>query len=78
MGETLRELERVRDKGFKILKENLTPVELIEFLQIISNGTGDYTKEKYESDEELTIEDFEKFLAENNYSNVNRNPTCDK
>ena len=66
MGETLRELERVRDKGFKILKENLTPVELIEFLQIISNGTGDYTKEKYENDEELTIEDFEKYLAENN------------
>ena len=66
MGETLRELERVRDKGFKILKENLTPVELIEFLQIISNGTGDYTKEKYENNEELTIEDFEKYLAENN------------
>lgn len=65
MGETLRELERVRDKGFKILKENLTPVELIEFLQIISNGTGDYTKEKYESDKELTIKDFEKYLAEN-------------
>ncbi len=64
MGETLRELERVRDKGFKILKENLTPVELIEFLQIISNGTGDYTKEKYENDEELTIEDFEKYIAE--------------
>ncbi len=66
MGGTLKELERVRDKGFKILKENLTPVELIEFLQIISNGTGDYTKEKYESDEKLTIEDFEKYLAENN------------
>ena len=65
MGETLRELERVRDKGFKILKENLTPVELIEFLQIISNGTGDYTKEKYENNEELTTEDFEKYLAEN-------------
>ena len=65
MGETLRELERVRDKCFKILKENLTPVELIELLQIISNGTGDYTKEKYESDKELTIEDFEKYLAEN-------------
>ena len=66
MGETLRELERVRDKGLKILKENLTPVKLIEFLQIISNGTGDYTKEKYESEEELTIEDFEKYIAENN------------
>ena len=65
MGETLRELERVREKGFKILKEHLSPTELIEFLQIISNGTGDYTKEKYESDKELTIEDFEKYLAEN-------------
>lgn len=65
MGETLRELERVRDKGFKILKENLTPVELIEFLQIISNGMGDYTKEKYENDEEMTIEDFKKYLEEN-------------
>ncbi len=64
MGETLRKLERVRDKGLKILKENLTPVELIEFLQIISNGTGDYTKEKYENDEELTIKDFEKYIAE--------------
>ena len=66
MGETLRELERVREKGFKILKEYLTPTELIEFLQIISNGTGDYTKEKYENQEELTIEDFEKYMTKNN------------
>ena len=66
MGETLRELERVREKGFKILKGHLSPIELIEFLQIISNGTGDYTKEKYQNPEELTIEDFEKYLAENN------------
>lgn len=65
MGETLRELERVREKGFKILKKYLSPTELIEFLQIISNGTGDYTKEKYENPEELTIEDFEKFLEKN-------------
>ena len=40
-------------------------MELIEFLQIISNGTGDYTKEKYENPEEFTIEDFEKYMAEN-------------
>ena len=62
MGETLRELERVREKGFKILKKYLSPTELIEFLQIIINGTGDYTKE---NPEELTIEDFEKFLEKN-------------
>ena len=65
MGETLIELERIRDKGFKVLKENLSPVELIEFLQILTNGTGDYTKEKYENTKDLTIEDFEKFLKEN-------------
>ena len=29
-------------------------------------GTGDYTKEKYENDEDITIEDFERYLAENN------------
>lgn len=66
MGERLRELERVREKGFKILKEHLSPVELIEFIQIISTGSGDYTKEKYENQEELTLEDFKRYLAENN------------
>lgn len=65
MGETLKELERVREKGFKILKEHLSPTELIEFFQIISNGSGDYTKEKYGNQEKLTIEDFEKFLTQN-------------
>ena len=62
MGERLRELERVREKGLRILKEHLSPTELIEFLQIISNGTGDYTKEKYEKPEEFTIEEFEKYM----------------
>ena len=37
----------------------------IYFLGGVLKGKGDYTKEKYENDEELTIEDFEKFLAEN-------------
>ena len=63
MGETIRELERVREKGFRILKEHLSPTELIEFFQIISNGTGDYTKEEYENPEEFTIEDFEKIFS---------------
>ena len=32
---------------------------------IVNNGIGDYTKEKYENPEEFTIEDFEKYMAEN-------------
>ena len=64
MGTNFRELEKIKDKGFTVLKENLSPAELVQFLQMLGVGTGDYTKEKYENDE-LTIEGFEKFLKEN-------------
>ncbi len=65
MGTNLRELERIKEKGFAVLKENLSPAELVQFLQMLGVGTGDYTKEKYENDEDITIEDFKKYLAEN-------------
>ncbi len=66
MGTNLRELEKIKDKGFAVLKENLSSAELVQFLQMLGVGTGDYTKEKYENDEDITIEDFRKYLAENN------------
>ncbi len=66
MGTNLRELEKIKDKGFAVLKENLSPAELVQFLQMLGVGSGDYTKEKYENDEDITIEDFKKYLAENN------------
>ena len=65
MGTNLKELEKIKDKGFAVLKENLSPAELVQFLQMLGVGTGDYTKEKYENDEDITIEDFQKYLAEN-------------
>ena len=61
MAVTVRELERIRREGLKALKDKLGVEGMIKFIQI-----GDYTKEKYENNEELTIEDFEKYLAENN------------
>lgn len=66
MGTNLRELEKIKDKGFAVLKENLSPAELVQFLQMLGVGIGDYTKEKYENDKDITIEDFKKYLAENN------------
>lgn len=66
MGTNLRELEEIKNKGFRVLKEHLSPAELVQFLQMLGVGTGDYTKEKYESDKDITIEDFEKYLAKNN------------
>jgi hypothetical protein len=66
MGTNLRELEEIKNKGFRVLKEHLSPAELVQFLQMLGVGTGDYTKEKYENDENITIEDLERYLAENN------------
>ena len=65
MGTNLKELEKIKNKGFAVLKENLSPAELVQFLQMLGVGTGDYTKEKYENDEDITIEDFKKYLEEN-------------
>ena len=59
-----KESDENRKNKLKELREKLGLHEFIKLLQSYSEGTGDYTKEKYESDEELTIEDFEKYLAE--------------
>lgn len=66
MAVTVRELEKIRREGLKALKDKLGVEGMIKFIQMYSDGNGDYTKEKYENDEDITIEDFEKFLAENN------------
>ena len=66
MAVTVRELEKIRREGLKALKEKLGVEGMIKFIQMYSDGTGDYTKEKYENQEELTIENFEKYIAENN------------
>ena len=74
----LKEAKDLVDNAPKAVKEKISPEEaealkdklgvegMIKFIQMYSDGKGDYTKEKYENTEELTIEDFEKFLAENN------------
>ena len=66
MAVTVRELEKIRREGLKALKDKLGVEGMIEFIQMYSDGKGDYTKEKYENYDELTIEDFEKYIAENN------------
>ncbi len=60
-----KELDGNRKNKLKELREKLGLHEFIKLLQSYSDGKGDYTKEKYENNEELTIEDFEKYLAEN-------------
>lgn len=62
---TIKDLERIRREGLEALKEKLGPVGMIKFIQMYSDGKGDYTTEREELLKEVTIEDFELFLKEN-------------
>lgn len=65
MAVTVRELEKIRREGLKALKEKLGVEGMIKFIQMYSDGKGDYTQEREELLKDVTIEDFEKFLEEN-------------
>lgn len=65
MAVTIRELEKIRREGLKALKDKLGVEGMIKFIQMYSDGKGNYTEEKKELLKDVTIEDFEKFLAKN-------------
>lgn len=62
MAVTVRELEKIRREGLKALKDKLGVDGMIKFIQMYSDGKGDYTGEREELLKDITIEDFEKFL----------------
>ena len=57
-------LANIREKGIAALKERLTPDEIVEFLQMLGKGEGDYTEERRRDIDKYTIKDFEKYLKE--------------
>jgi len=61
---TVKDLEVIRAEGLKALKEKLGVVGMIKFIQMYSNGQGNYTEERAELLKDVTIEDFEKWLKE--------------
>ncbi len=65
MAVTVRELEKIRKEGLKALKDKLGVEGMIKFIQMYSEGKGDYTNEKYEINDEPTFEEFEKYVSEN-------------
>ena len=64
MAVTVRELEKIRRDGLKALKEKLGVEGMIKFIQLYSDGKGDYTKERKESLKKLNKQDLQKFLRE--------------
>jgi len=59
---TLKNINMLKEKGLKILADNLTPMEMINFIRLFSDGEGDFTKERQEMD--ITREEFLKYAAE--------------
>ena len=67
MAVTEKELERIRREGLQALKEKLGIEGMIKFIQMYSEGKGDYTKERRETLEgwtEKEKEDLKKYLRE--------------
>ena len=64
MAVTAKELEEIRKQGLKALREALGPVGMIKFLQMYSDGKGDYTEERRKILEELSEEELREFLEE--------------
>ena len=64
MAVTVRELEKIRRDGLKALKVNLGVEGMIKFLQMYSDGKGDYTEERKEVLKDMDKKDLQKFLRE--------------
>jgi len=59
---TIKDMEYIRREGLKALKERLGTIGMIKFIQMYSDGKGDYTAEREELLKDVTIEDFENYL----------------
>jgi len=54
-------LMEIRKIGLQALKEALGPVGMVRFIQQYENGSGDYTKEKYQQPD-ITVDDIDIML----------------
>lgn len=64
MAVTVRELEKIRRDGLKALKDKLGVEGMIKFIQMYSDGKGDYTEERRKNLKNLNKEELQNFLRE--------------
>ena len=64
MAVTVKELEKIRQDGLSALREKLGPIGMIKFIQMYSDGEGNYTEERKSKLKNVTKEDLQKFLRE--------------
>ena len=54
----------LRKLGIETLRKGIAAVGMAYFIRQYEVGEGDFTKEKYETDEDYTMEDIDKMLEE--------------
>lgn len=57
IGENEMTGEQIRAAGIEVLFRELGPVRAIRFLQMFDNGKGDYTAERHEWVDKITMEE---------------------
>jgi hypothetical protein len=55
-----RTLDEVRQEGLQALRERLGRADMLRFLQQFETGSGDYSRQRREWVDKLTIEDIER------------------
>lgn len=55
-------LFQIRQAGLNILTRELGPVGLIKFLQQYETGTGDYSKERHQWLDQISIDDIQELI----------------
>jgi hypothetical protein len=53
----IKDMSTIRKMGIEALNEKLGPVGMVEFMRQFDSGYGDYTKERHNWLDGLTIED---------------------
>ncbi len=61
-------LKEIRQQGYKALIDALGGAGTLKFLQQLEVGYGDYTKERHQWLDQLTIEDFRDYVKQKEQS----------
>ena len=61
-------LKEIRQQGYKALIDALGVARTLKFLQQLEVGYGDYTKERHQWLDQLTIEDFRDYVKQKEQS----------
>lgn len=57
-------LKEIRKQGYKALIDALGVAGMLKFLQQLEVGYGDYTKERHQWLDQLTMDDFRNYLKQ--------------